>query len=180
MLLSYCKQCRTAVIPFPSAEKVHLCAWNGFWQFILVSEMFASVQEINFRSIFWRKKEGLKMSWFDVSMFFRRLRPFDEKTRNCHQQVFRDRSLSNFQDQQDSCLLICFSSFSLLGRKQLEMISSWAHLVTKSQSWKPVGAEMGGKKGLTGWKWVEREVGKNYRYWCTIDTIRSQSGHYPL
>ena len=82
MLLSYCKQCRMAVIPFPSAEKVHLCAWNGFWQFILVSEMFASVQEINFRSIFWRKKEVLKMSWFDVSMFFRRLRHFDEKTKN--------------------------------------------------------------------------------------------------
>ena len=40
------------------------------------------------------------------------------------------------------------------------MISSWAHLVTKLQSWKQVGAEMRDKKGLTGGKRVEREVEK--------------------
>ena len=34
-----------------------------------------------------------------------------------------------------------------------EVIISWAHLVTKPHSWKPVDAEMRGKKGLTGGKW---------------------------
>ena len=38
----------------------------------------------------------------------------------------------------------------------------WDYLVTKPQSWKPVGAEMRGKKCLTGGKRVEREVEKNY------------------
>ena len=83
MLLSYCKQCRTAVIPFPSAEKVHLCAWNGFWQFILVSEMFASVQEINFRSIFWRKRRSFKdvLIWcFYVNANQNKFSYFDELT----------------------------------------------------------------------------------------------------
>ena len=41
------------------------------------------------------------------------------------------------------------------------MISSGATLVTKPQLRKPVGAEMSGKKGLTGGERVEREVDKN-------------------
>ena len=40
------------------------------------------------------------------------------------------------------------------------MTSSRAHLVTKPQKWRPVSAEMRGKKGLTGRKRVGRKVDK--------------------
>ena len=40
------------------------------------------------------------------------------------------------------------------------MISSGATLVTKPQLRKPVGAEMSGKKGLTGGERLERQVEK--------------------
>jgi len=48
-----------------------------------------------------------------------------------------------------SSALIVLRSCGVLGRQQLEVITSRAHLVTKPQSLTPVGAEMTGKKGLT-------------------------------